>query len=74
MSTKKPTSRTPKVGRPPAAQKTPYTAAITVKLRPEDKQELERRALSERHARQLSRYGVSDYVRELLERALQNPE
>lgn len=58
-------------GRPPAATKNPHTAALTVKLRLEDKQELERRALTARHARNLSaRWGVSDYVRELLEEIL----
>lgn len=60
-------------GRPPSDEKSRHTARIAVALLPEDKRELARLALEERHRRGLSeRWGISDYVREVLQAHLES--
>ena len=60
-------------GRPPGSG-SDYTAKVYASVTPEQKKELERRALARRHTEDLpARWGVSDLVRELIEAYLSRP-
>ena len=68
--TKKPPTR---MGRPPGPG-TPFAAKVYAAVTPEQKAELEMRALQRKHKeKKPPRWGVSDLVRELIEAYLSTP-